>query len=126
MSRTNRRKGFATTLQGYISKRLIESRHAYEYDDWRLRQVARGEKPDVSYDQYVKETIFAFHLDKTDSMWRFERFWWSVPREVRHVSLKRQNRAHKHAIQTAVRSGDFDAVLEVRDSRELIDWWMYY
>lgn len=126
MARTVRRKGFATTIQGYISKRLIKTRHDYEHDDWRLGRVAEGKEPQVSYDQYVKDTIHSFHLDKTDSIWRFERFWWSVPREVRKVSHKRQKRAHAHSIHVSVRSGDFDVVLDPRDSRELIGWWMYY
>lgn len=126
MGRTIRRKGFATTIKGYIAKGLIKSRHDFEHDDWRLSRVAKGKIPDLEYDQYVKDTIFAFHLDNPDNSWRFERFWWSVPREVRQVSLKRQTRAHNLAIHKAMMSEDLDVVLEARDYRELIDWWMYY
>lgn len=126
MARTVRRKKFASTIAGYVSKRLLQNRHDYEYDDWRLLKVSKGDLDDIPYDEYVKETIQRFHLDKTDSMWRFERFWWSVPREVRKISLKRQTRAHKLSVFKAIRNDDYDAVLQARDSRELIDWWMYY
>jgi hypothetical protein len=126
MARTIRRRRIATTIQGYISKRLIQSRHDYENDERRLKACATGKQIDVTYEQYVKDTIEAFHRDKIDNSWRFEIFWWSVPREVRLTSLKRQHRAHKHAIHAGLRSDDLDVVLQARDSRELIDWWMYF
>lgn len=126
MARTVRRKRFASTVSGYVTKRLLKSLHDYEHDDYRLLKVFKGDFVDVPYEEYVADTIHRFHRDKTDSMWRFERFWWTVPREVRQISHKRQTRAHKLAIYKAIEVGDFEVVLQARDSRELIDWWMYY
>lgn len=126
MARTVRRKKFASTIAGYVTKRLLDNAHDYDHDDYRLMKINKGDIVDVPYAEYVADTIHRFHRDKTDSMWRFERFWWTVPREVRKISHKRQSRAHKHAIHKAIEVGDFEAVLQARDSRELIDWWMYY
>lgn len=126
MARTVRRKNFATTLGGYVSKHLLKNRHDYEHDYYRLRDVLKGNIADTPYDAYAADEIHRFHRDKTSSMWRFELFWWSVPREVRIISLKRQTRAHKLAIRKGIQAGDFDVSLEARDSRELIDWFMYF
>lgn len=126
MARTVRRKRFASTVAGYVTKRLLKSLHDYEHDDYRLLKVFKGDFVDVPYEEYVSDTIHRFHRDKTDSMWRFERFWWTVPREVRQISHKRQTRTHKLSIHKAIEVGDFEVVLQARDSRELIDWWMYY
>lgn len=126
MARTVRRKKYATTLAGYVSKRVIQDPHAYETDEHRLRKVSTGKIEDIPYETYVAKTLHRFHLDKTSLMWRFEMCWWTVPRGVRQDSLKRQARAHKEAIRKGLESGDFDIALVRRDYRELIEWWMYY
>lgn len=126
MARTVRRKHYASTITGYVRKRVLKNEHAYENDSFRLLQVNRGKIEDLPYDEYVEETLRRFHLDKTNSMWRFELYWWTVPREVRQISLKRQTRAHREAIRKGIADNDLDIVLQARDSRELIDWWMYY
>jgi hypothetical protein len=128
MARTVRRKNFATTLNGYITAGVLKNSHDYDSDllRWQRWPYYKVKVEGISYEQYVKEKLQAFHLDKHRPMERFERHVTKTPRFVRQVGLKRQTRNHKLAIRKAVTSGDHDVALVKYDNRELIGWWMYY
>lgn len=126
MARTVRRKGFAAVIGGYVERGLLKDRHSYEYDSYGLRDINRRKIGDIQYDEYAQIEILRFHRDKTKSSWRFHLNSISLPRDIRRVDRNRQKRAHKLAIQSAVRSGDYDVALVDRGNDILFDWIMYY
>lgn len=124
MSRTIRRGKASRNIRKYMDLHVIVGENrvygyypAYNWFDVKLAWKD-GADDTRTYDEYCRDEIRFYHS---------EMYWITstkgLPRYVRCLDRNKQKRRHKQAIHNAVRSGDYDVVLEaMRHDAE----WMWY
>lgn len=121
MSRTIRRGNPTRNIHKYIGLDVL-TEEKYCYVHWRagvsdMPYWKDDENDQRTYEEYCADKIRHYHSEK------YWKCYTGLPRYVRCLDRNKQKRRHKQAIHNAVRSGDYDVVLEsMRHDAE----WMWY
>lgn len=104
MSRTYRRGRKSSNIHAYIRRGDVSGqKDCFHYWDGRVQMSWEYTYPGATtYEAYVKRAIVDSHIDGRQH---------NVPRYVRHQDIEKQKSAHKMAIQTGWKTGDWEAVL---------------
>lgn len=123
MSRTIRRGKPSRNFHKYIGLGVIthEKRRWYSY--WSMPEHQghlywmNGANDTTTYEEYAAFAIRRYHMDF--------RLRDKCPGFMHRVDTLHQKRQHKAALGKAMRSGDFDVVLEpyVNGAKRMWEWW---
>lgn len=114
MSRTHRRGQRSLNLRKYLKKGVIWSEndgfHSYKTGEF-VPYWYDHNYPSRSHKDYVKAEVRDHHREKVSK---------GIPRWIRKVDIANQTRSHKLAISEAMKSRDYDVVLEGLDKMFLM------
>lgn len=123
MSRTIRRGKPTRQFHKYIGLGVISNENRRWFSYWGMPEHQGhlywkdGANDTTTYEEYAAKEIREYHMDY--------RLRSKCPGMYHRVDTLRQKREHKAALSKAMRSGDFDVVLEpyVNMAERIWDWW---